>query len=93
VTVKFNRSPKVSNSIPNIPFVVFDPVFLQKPAKFGFIIFLPVMLLLIGDVFDDRLILGLTDRKGAVAFLPVKITEFRVLFLDPARTAALDVAD
>src|SRR5205823_5433880 len=68
-----NACPRLSPfSIPDVTFVIGDPVFRQEPAEFVLKRHALVMDLLVADVLLDGRNMRGTDRKGTVAGLPVE---------------------
>ena len=72
-------------SIPHIPFVVRHLVSFQKRTKLLLKRALSMVLLLPLDVLDHLSYVGLADRKGPVATLPVEVSKNSSFGLDPFR--------
>ena len=70
-------------SIPNIPFVEFNLIFLQEFTKLVLKSFLLVVCLLIENVFLHLVDVRLTHRECTVSFLPVKLPQAGSLSFHP----------
>jgi hypothetical protein len=63
----------VSPSIPHIPLIDLNAVFLANPPKFLLKSLLSMMVLLIGNVFTQLVDMPRADRKGPISTLPIEI--------------------
>ena len=77
-------------SIPHIPFIDLDAIFSAEATKFVLKRFVSVVLLLVEDVFFERLEMRGAHGKCTVALLPVEIGKFWILFFDPLRRVAFE---
>jgi hypothetical protein len=63
----------IDSLIPNVAFINFDAVLLEKCAEFVLEVMFAVMGFLGIDVMEQRLAIGRADRKGGIASLPSKL--------------------
>src|SRR5262249_23662525 len=70
-------------SIPHVPLVVFDLIFLQQAPEFVLIRFAAIMFFLVLDVALERRKVRRADRERAVPVLPVKCRQRGELIFDP----------
>lgn len=70
-------------SIPHIPLIILNPVFVEKCPVLILKRLCPVMLLLVVDVVTQGFEIGRPHRKSPIASLPRKISEFVHLSLQP----------
>ena len=88
---RWGTSPEgTTESIPQIPFVKFNPVFLQQRQKLLLKTLFTMMLLLILNVIDNGVQLRNADAEGAVFFLPRKEPLIGKILVNPFRGTALD---
>src|SRR5690348_17324260 len=80
-------------SIPAIAFVVLDIVGLEECPELVLERSHPVMLTLVANVGLNLIDLGPAHREGAIACLPEKFAESRVLLAKPVVRAFLEIAD
>ena len=80
-----------TNLIPNMALVIIDGVPLQKRSVFVLKRHQLVMLLLTFNVPNDLIQMRLTDRKRAIAALPVKFRKARRRLLDPRGRGSFDL--
>jgi putative transposon-encoded protein len=80
-------------SIPDIPFIEGDLVTFQKSPVFLLELFLPMMFLLVRDVFTDGGHVGFGDSKRSITCLPRKSSELAALRLDPFGRRFFDILD
>src|SRR5665213_324658 len=76
-------------SIPDVALVELDVVFSEQATEFVLERFLAVVLLLVLNVFLKPAHMRRTERKSAVAILPIELLQVRELFLDPNGGAPL----
>ena len=60
-------------SIPQVPFIPFSLVLAEQSSQFVLKTHLAMVLLLMGDVSDDPLQIGLADRKVRITPLPMEL--------------------
>ena len=77
------KARPISPSVPHIPLIKFDPVFLQKRAKFILKRQLPVMRLLRIDVTNQRIQIHRPNGERPIASLPSELRQSRRLRLEP----------
>ena len=70
-------------SVPEIPLVESDTVFVEKGEVFLFEGFLPVVFLLFQNVIPDHFDFALADRESAIAGLPSEVFERDVFAFRP----------
>src|SRR4051794_25200232 len=80
-------------SIPGVTLIDLHAVFPANPAELLLERDHAVVPLLILDIPNQRIHMGWTDRKRAVAGLPAKSPQPRPVLLDPLRTIPLDLAN
>ena len=77
------KARPIEPSIPHIPLVAFDPIFLQERAKLLLKIMLPMMRLLALDVLDQGLQIRRPNRERAISSLPRELRQCGRLRLEP----------
>ncbi len=80
-------------SIPQIPFVEFHSVFLEKCTELILKRLLSVMHLLTIDVFDQRTQVRRPNRESAIPSLPCELRQFRRLGLKPLGRGRFELFD
>ena len=80
-------------SIPNIPFIPRNAVFLQQGTELILKRFRPMMLRLVSHILNHRIRIRLAHRKCPVSGLPVKRRKLRPLLLHPHRAGAFQLFD
>ena len=79
----FHICGRYGNSVPNIPLVDLNTVFLTQPSKLVLKTLAAMVLLLVLDVLLKRVHVRWTDRECAVSRLPMELRQAGLLGLDP----------
>ncbi len=85
------KARPIEPSIPHIPLVAFDPIFLQERAKLLLKIMLPMMRLLALDVLDQCLQVRRPNRERAISSLPRELRQRGRLRLDPLGRGGFEI--
>src|SRR5262245_21731937 len=77
--------PEGRASVPHVPFVKFNPVFVQQTPEFILKGLALMVLLLVLDIRCQRGDMHRTDRERPVSVLPIERSQLGRLFLKPLR--------
>ena len=82
-------APEMGSSVPDVPFVIFDFVSFKQESILCLEIAMTAMFRLVLYVSNNPFNLGLANREGAVARLPLKRRQFGISLFDPNRGDSL----